>query len=132
MTRDGQSTNLNWHLEWQADGIITAHLHKGIKYLLVPLCRIYRACVVYRFVPTACRQITLVYIPKPGEGTYTITKSFRPISLSLLLLKILEKMTRYLRYNILIKAPINKLQVAYQTGESTEKGFSLCDWTYKK
>jgi hypothetical protein len=95
------------------DGIIPALLKKSTECLLAPLCRIYRACLVYRFVPTACGQIKVIYIPKPGEDNYIVTRVFKPISFPSSF-KILQKMKdTCLRY-ILIKTPINKLQIAYQ------------------
>jgi hypothetical protein len=74
------------------DRIIPSHLQKGIVHLLAPLCRIYRACRIDKFVHAAWRQVKVVCIPKPGKNNCTETKAFRLISLSSFLPRTLEKM----------------------------------------
>ena len=53
-------------------------------------------------VPTAWRQVKVVFIPKPGRNSYCGPKDFRPISPTSFLLKTLERLVdRFLRDEIL-------------------------------
>jgi hypothetical protein len=74
------------------DGILPALLQQGVEHLVPHLCRIFRACTAYGFIPTAWRQIKVTFIPKPGKLDYTEAKTYRPISLSSFLLKTMEKL----------------------------------------
>lgn len=74
------------------------------------------------YVPEAWRTAFAVFIPKPGKKTYAEAKAYRPISLSTLLLKALEKVMvdRHIRDGALIEKPLNAHQHAYQPGKSCE------------
>jgi hypothetical protein len=103
------------------DGIVPALLQQGIEHLVPQLCRIFRTCMVYGFVPMAWRQVRVTFIPKPGELDYTEAKAYRPISLSSFLLKTMEKLVdRYIRDGALRIHPLHRNQHAYQLGKSTE------------
>jgi hypothetical protein len=64
------------------EGIFPALLQEGQEILLPYLVRIIRACLATGCVPTAWRQVKVVFIPKPGRNTYGRPKDYRPISLT--------------------------------------------------
>jgi hypothetical protein len=104
-----------------ADGIFPALLQQGRRILIPYLTRIFRACLATGFVPTAWRQVKVVFIPKPGRSSYCEPKDFRPISLTSFLLKTLERLVdRYLRDEVLVIQPLHPNQHAYQAGKSVE------------
>jgi hypothetical protein len=77
--------------------------------------------VAYGFIPTAWRQIKVTFISKPGKPDYTEAKAYLPISLSLFLLKTMEKLVdRHIREGAWKKYPLHRNQYAYQIGKSTE------------
>ncbi|XP_054712945.1 RRP12-like protein [Uloborus diversus] len=49
------------------DDIIPALLQKGVDIITPHLCRIYRSCLVFGFVPYAWRTCKVIFIPKPGK-----------------------------------------------------------------
>jgi hypothetical protein len=103
------------------DEILPALLQQGEELIAPHLCRIYRACLAYGFIPTAWRQVKVTFIPKPGKLDYTDAKAYRPISLSSFLLKTMEKLVeRYIRDDSLRKYPLHHNEHAYQTGKCTE------------
>jgi len=73
------------------DGICPALLQKGLRYVLTPLCRIYRACIANSYIPQIWRHARVLLLPRPGKMDYTTAKAFRPNSLTSFLLKGLEK-----------------------------------------
>ena len=52
----------------------------------------YKACLKLHYTPRAWKESYVVFIPKQGKNSYQEAKSFRPISLSNYLLKVLEKL----------------------------------------
>jgi hypothetical protein len=67
------------------------------------------------------RLVKVVFIPKPGKGTYSEPRDYRPISLTSFLLKTMERlMDRCLRDNALTSVPLYFNQHAYQAGKSVE------------
>lgn len=103
------------------DEIFPALLKEGLKVLVPILCRIFRACIAYEFVPSSWRQTKVIFLPKAGKENYYEAKSFRPISLTSFLLKTLEKLIdKYIRENVLKERPLSVFQHAYQPGKSTD------------
>jgi hypothetical protein len=64
------------------DGIVPVLLQLGAEHVVPHLCRMFRVCRAYGFVPPAWRQVKVTFIPKPGKLDYTEAKAYRPISLS--------------------------------------------------
>jgi Reverse transcriptase (RNA-dependent DNA polymerase) len=63
----------------------------------------------------------LIFIPKPGRESYELAKSFRPISLTLFLLEMLERLVEQsIRDGPLKKYSLQESQHAYQKGKSAE------------
>jgi hypothetical protein len=77
--------------------------------------------MAYGFIPTAWRQVKVTFIPKPEKLDYTEAKVYRPISMSSILLKTMEKLVdRQIRDGVLRKYPLHQNQHTYQTGKSIE------------
>jgi hypothetical protein len=103
------------------DGIFAALLQEGWDVLVPYLVRIFRASLTAGYVPTAWRQVKVVFIPKPGRNTYSGPKDYRPISLTSFLLKTMERLVdRHLRNVMLVLPLLHPNQHAYQAGKSTE------------
>ena len=61
-----------------------------------------------------------MFIPKANKKDKTSAKSFRPISLTSVFLKVMEKLIdEYIKDEVLSKNPLSKLQFAYQSNKST-------------
>ena len=80
------------------DGIFPALLQEGQEVLILYLVKIFRACLVTGYVPAIWHQVKVVFIPKPSRNSYGEPKDFRPISLTLFLLKSMERLVdRFLK-----------------------------------
>jgi hypothetical protein len=55
------------------------------------LVRILHACLATDYVPAIWHQVKIVFIPKPGRNFYSGPRNFRPISLTLFLLKTMRR-----------------------------------------
>jgi len=103
------------------DGIFLALLQEGQGLLIPYLVRIFRACLATGYIPALWRQVKVVFLPKPGRSSYCGPRDFRPISLTLFLLKTMERLVdRFLRDEILALQPLHPNQHAYQAGKSVE------------
>lgn len=102
------------------DGIFPALIQKEEKTLVPPLVEIFRASLILGHIPNDWRQIRAVFIPKAGKRDKTNPKAFRPISLSSVMLKIMEKvLCEYINHKFMKAMPLSKNQFAYQSGKST-------------
>jgi hypothetical protein len=105
----------------RTDKIILALLQQGVEHLVPHLCRIFRACMAYGFIPMAWRQVKVTFILKPGKHDDIEAKAYCPISLSSFRLQTMEKLVdRYIRDGALRICPLHRNQHAYQRGKSTE------------
>jgi len=103
------------------DGIFPALLQERREVLIPYLIRIFRACLATGYVPAMWCQVKVVFIPKPSSNSYCGPKDFRPISLTLFLLKTMQRLVdRFLRDEILLLKPLHPNQHAYQAGKSME------------
>jgi hypothetical protein len=101
------------------DGILPALLQEGQEVLVPYLVRIFCTCLATGYVPTTWRQVKVVFIPKPGRDSYGMPKDYTPISLTLFLLKTMERLIdRFLRDEILVSLPLHPNQHAYQPTKS--------------
>jgi hypothetical protein len=106
------------------DGIFPALLQQGRRIVIPYLVKIFRACLAMGYVPAICRQVKVVFIPKPWKNLYTGPRDFRPISLTSFLFKTLERLVdRYIRDGVLAVKPLHPNQHAYQAGKSVETAF---------
>lgn len=63
----------------------------------------------------------MAFIPKPGRDDYSTAKSFRPISLTYLILKTSGRLCeRDIKENYLQEKPLHRNQHAYVPGKSTD------------
>jgi hypothetical protein len=101
----------------RVDGIFPALLQQAREVVIPYLARIFRACLSAGYVPAIWWQVKVVLISKPGKGTYSGPRDYRPISLASFLLKTMERLVdRYLRDNALILVPLHSNKHAYQAG----------------
>ena len=121
------SDSIRWAISTQkpykapgGDGIFPALLHHGIDILLESLVSIFRSSYELSYIPTTWRKVNVVFIPKAGCRSQSDPKAFRPISLTSVFLKVMEKIIDFhIRNSALLELPLNKLQFAYQPGKST-------------
>jgi len=87
---------------------------------LVPyLVKIPRACLAIGYVPATWRQIKVVFIPKPNRNSYHGPKDFRPISLTLFLLKTMDRLVdRFLRMKFLCSCPYIPINMQTMLGNA--------------
>jgi hypothetical protein len=102
-----------------ADGIFTALLQQAREVVIPYLVTIFRSCLSTGYIPAIRRQVKVVFIPKPGEGTYSGPRDYRPFSLT----SFLSLVDRYLRNNALITVPLHSNQRAYQAVKYVETAF---------
>jgi hypothetical protein len=103
------------------DGIYPILLQEGLKCLLGPLTKVFRASIALRHIPQVWKATKVVLIPKPGKNGHIHAKDFRPISLTSFLLKSLERLfVRFLKTGPLVKHPLAASHYAYTEGTSTE------------
>ena len=77
------------------------------------------------YTPSALRTSKVTFIGKVGKEDYTLPKSFRPISLTPFIFKLLERVSSwYIIHKTLKESPLNKRQHAYRTGKCTESAIS--------
>ena len=55
------------------------------------LTRLYQASYLLRYVPKIWRESRVIFIPKQGKTDYSQTRSFRPITLSSFMMKVMER-----------------------------------------
>ena len=103
------------------DGIFPAMLQYASKEIIDSLYVIIRACLRFGYVPESWRNSKIVFIPKPGKDSYYRTSSWRPISLTSFLLKLVERLIDWhIRVPQLVRTLRNAGQFAYLRGVSTD------------
>ena len=97
-----------------------ALLQQGKKILIPYLVDIFRASLTLGYIPEGWREVRVVFIPKSGKRDKNLPKSFRPISLTSIWLKIMEKiLDDHIKSTAMQRFPLSKFQFAYQKGKST-------------
>ena len=103
------------------DGIYPQMVKIALDALEPILIKVYRFCLLYGYLPNSFRLSKVVFIPKPGKDNYFECKSFRPISLTHILLRLCERLVhRYLMDGPLRVHPLHRNQHAYIPGRSCE------------
>lgn len=103
------------------DNIYPALLKESPKRVKRNLRDVLRASLAFGYIPISWRQVRVVFIPKPGKKDYTEAKSFRPISLTSFILKVLERLIEtFIKETALLSKPLHLRQHAYLKGRSTE------------
>jgi hypothetical protein len=74
-----------------------------------------------------------MFIPKPGRKSYREPRDFRPITLTLFLLKTMDRLVdRFLRDEVLALRPLHPNQHTYQAGKTVEMALhQLVVWVEK-
>ena len=89
------------------------------------LCNLYQACFTLAYTPMEWRKSNIIFIPKPGKSDYAEARAFRPISLSNVVLKIMERVIlRFLNAKVFSLRPLHQDQHAFRRGRSTESALS--------
>ncbi len=102
------------------DKIFPALLQHGLEIITKPLTNIFIVSIAFGYIPKAWREVKVVFIPKPGRASYEDAKSYRAISLSSFVLKVLERLVgRFITESCLKSKPLQENQLAYQKGKST-------------
>ncbi len=73
--------------------------------------------------PRSWREMKVVFIPKVGKDSYSSPKSYRPITLSNFVLKVMERLIQWFLTDEVLQLPLLG-QHAYMTGRSTETALS--------
>jgi hypothetical protein len=102
------------------DGIQACLLQKGQDFLIPLLVHLFRWSYALGKLPEDWTQVRVVFIPKSGKRNAEDPKSYRPISLTSVVLKIMEKLLDLdIKSQYLIDRPFHDKQFAYQSGRST-------------
>ena len=81
--------------------------------------------ITLQYTPSLLRTSKVAFIGKADKDDYTLPKSFRPISLTPFIFKLLERVgSWYIIHKTLKENPLNKRQHAYRTGKLTESAIS--------
>jgi ribonuclease HI len=103
------------------DEVFPAMLKNGPKVLISHLVRLMKACLMYGHMPRAWREMRVIFLPKPGRDSYTRPSSWRPISLTSFLLKLLERLIDWhIRTPLLVESLVESGQCAYLREVNTE------------
>jgi hypothetical protein len=74
------------------DGIFLALLQEGWRIFVPYLVKVSCACLVSGCDPAIWGQVKVVFIPKSGSNSFSGHRDFRPISLTLFILKTMERL----------------------------------------
>ena len=123
----GVRSSLNQFKSYKApgpDGLKAIALKHLPEVVINYVFGIYMACIKLHYTPLLWQQASVVFLPKPNKPHYVAGKFFRPIVLSNIFLKGLERIfTR--RMDILMKYyPIHPKQHGFLKGRSTESAIS--------
>ena len=83
------------------------------------LTEVYKKSCEQCEIPREWREMRVVFIPKVGKECYTSPKSYRPITLSNFVLKVLERIIQWYLTDRVVSLPLYS-QHAYTAGRSTE------------
>ena len=107
------------------DGIKPIVLQQCGPKLLTRLTNFYQCSVILGYVPPSLCESKVIFIPKPGKDNYSKPKSFRPISLTSTIFKVLERvLLNELELTTLMTNPINPRQHAFRKGSSCDSALS--------
>ena len=82
---------------------------------------IFQACLRDSYIPSALKEGTGLYLPKPGKASYFEAKSFRRITFKFFRLKWLERLILYhINEDNNVQAKLSASQHGFRAGVSTE------------
>ena len=103
------------------DGITNEMIIEGADIIQVAIITIFKSCMAKGYVPKTWQNSNGAIIAKPGKSDYTKAKSFRIITLSSNLLKLMEKLVLWhLQKDLKIEQSINKNQYGFRSGHATD------------
>jgi hypothetical protein len=89
------------------------------------IIKLYGASIALEYVPAKWREVTVIFIPKPGKSDYTDKRAFRPISLMSVLFKTLERLVLWhIEETNLTNRPMHESQYGFCKGKSTDQALS--------
>ena len=100
------------------DGITPELLKLSGEYTKKVLKLLFDMQMTLSYTPNLLRTSKVTFIGKMGKDDYTLPKSFRPISLTPFIFKLLERVgSWYVIHKTLKENPLNRRQHAYRTGK---------------
>lgn len=102
------------------DGIFPALIQHGRDIIIPALVEMFISSMTLCYIPSWWNKVRVIFIPKNGKRDKTQPKAYRPISLTSIILKIMEKiLDEHIKGSFLKAHKLNKLQFAYCKGKST-------------
>ena len=101
------------------------YINTSVIIAISRLTTIYKASFLLGYTPDSWRNAKVIFLPKPGKDDYTSPRSFRPITLSSVMLKIMERVVhRELEDSSFRSTPLHASQHAFRVGRSTDTALS--------
>ena len=89
------------------------------------LTNIFHASILLKYQPKAWRKARVVFIPKEGKPDYNTARSFRPITLSSFVMKVLERVVLWhLEETVFSVSPLHINQHAFRRNRSCESALT--------
>lgn len=115
------------------DGIFPALLQRAPYNVISGLCSLFKSALALNHTPSIWKASKIVFISKPGRNDYHMPKSFRPISLSSVILKRMEKLVdRHIRDSYLTVKNLSNDQHAFRGGRSTDSALHALIYDVEK
>ena len=107
------------------DGITPELLKLFSDELIDVLEGLFNMMLTLKYTPSILRTSKVIFLAKPGKADYSVPKSFRPISLTPFIFKLMERVCAWnILETTLARNPFHKRQHAYRMGRSTESAIS--------
>ena len=102
------------------DGLYPVLLQKGWNQLKGYYHVIFQACLRHSYVPSAWKEGTGIFLPKPEKESYFEAKSFHMVAFTSFLLKWLERLFLYhINEDNNVPAKLSASQYGFRAGVST-------------
>jgi hypothetical protein len=89
------------------------------------IIKLYGASIALEYVPAKWREVTVIFIPKPGKSDYTDKRAFHPISLMSVLFKTLERLVLWhIEETNLTDRPMYESLYGFRKRKSTDQALS--------
>ena len=105
------------------DGISPIMLQNCGPLFIQRLVHLYKAILFLAYTPESMRRSKVIFIPKAGKPDYTVPKAFRPISLTSVLFKVLERVVLDSLQQPVVDN-MNRRQHAFRKGSSCDSALS--------
>ena len=98
--------------------------HLGPK-ALAKLTNLFRASYLLAYQPLVWRQSRVIFIPKPSKGDYSLPRSFRPITLTSFVMKVMERLILWrIEETTFVERPLSAHQHAFRRQRSTDSALT--------